>query len=113
MASVFDIAASGLQAASLRLEASAQNVANVNTPGYRPVGVRQQAVPGGGVQASLGPSADVQGEARLDRTLAGLSGTDLVREHVELTVAAVAFRASLAALRSADEQAAAVLEIKA
>lgn len=108
MDSVFGIAASGLRAATLRLDASAQNVANLNTPGYRPVGVSQQALASGGVAAEV----DVQGEARLDRTLAGLSGTDLVREHVEQTVAAVAFRASLAVLRSADEQAAAVMEIK-
>ena len=42
MSSAFAIASSGLQAAQLRLDSSAHNVANMNTPGFRRQAVEQQ-----------------------------------------------------------------------
>ena len=42
MASISSIGSSGLQAAQLRLDASANNVANMNTPGYRREVVAQE-----------------------------------------------------------------------
>jgi flagellar basal body rod protein FlgC len=46
-------AVSGMQAASLRMQSVASNVANQQTPNYQPTQVRQTAQPGGGVRASL------------------------------------------------------------
>jgi flagellar basal body rod protein FlgC len=42
-----------MQAASLRMQSVASNVANQQTPNYQPTQVRQTAQPGGGVRASL------------------------------------------------------------
>ena len=54
MASLSSIGSSGLQAAQLRLDASANNVANANTPGYRRLSVAQQAVAdSAGVRATV------------------------------------------------------------
>ena len=54
MPSISSIGSSGLQAAQLRLDASANNVANMNTPGYRRTVVAQQeAADSAGVQASI------------------------------------------------------------
>ena len=53
MSSLNAIASSGLSAARMRLDASAGNVANMNTPGYRAQRVVQQAAPEGGVDASV------------------------------------------------------------
>jgi len=63
------IALSGMSAAQIALQASAQNIANLNTQGFRRQQVQQTAVAGGGVSVALssttaaGPSieADVVG----------------------------------------------------
>jgi hypothetical protein len=63
------IALSGMSAAQIALQASAQNIANLNTQGFRREQVQQTAVAGGGVSVALssttaaGPSieADVVG----------------------------------------------------
>lgn len=49
-------AASGLQAASLWMQSAASNVANNNTPNYRPTAVANRTTPDGGVSAQLVPS---------------------------------------------------------
>jgi flagellar basal body rod protein FlgC len=55
-------AVSGMQAASLRMQSVASNVANQQTPNYRPTQVQQTAQPGGGVRASLvkAPPTDLE-----------------------------------------------------
>ncbi len=58
MSSLLSIASSGLQAAQLRLNGSAHNIANLNTPGFKRETVQQQAVPAsGGVQAHTARAA--------------------------------------------------------
>lgn len=52
MRSTSSIAASGMQAAQTRLNASASNIANVGTGGFRRQEVAQAAQPEGGVSAS-------------------------------------------------------------
>jgi flagellar basal body rod protein FlgC len=51
-----------MQAASLRMQSVASNVANQQTPNYRPTQVQQVAQPGGGVRASLvkAPPTDLE-----------------------------------------------------
>ena len=79
-------ALSGLAAAQTRLAASAHNVANLNTPGFRRDEVRAQADPNGGVRVS------VQQAQR--------PGADLVRDVVEQKAAAYAFKANLQVLKT-------------
>jgi flagellar basal-body rod protein FlgC len=111
MSSTSGISQSGLQVASQRLAVSANNVANVNTPGFVPSRVAVEEREGGGVSGQVVRGNDPQFEARLDRTLAGLSGTDLAQETVEQMAASAAFRANVATLRTADEALEALLRV--
>src|SRR5437762_14030162 len=54
MNSVSSIAVSGMNAAMLRMDVAANNVANSQTDGYRRQVVAQQAQPDGGVLADVG-----------------------------------------------------------
>lgn len=100
MASLSAIANSGLQAAQLRLDSAAHNVANMNTPNFRRQEVRQQSVePQGGVQASLQRS--------------GVEGTSLEQDVVEQMAATYAFKANIATLKTADQMMGSLLNVKA
>lgn len=101
MTTLAAIAQSGLQAARLRLDSSAHNVANLNTPGFRRQTVDQQAAPApGGVQARVAAPAAAPGVA-------------LEAEAVEQISATYAFQANLLVLRRADEMAGALLDVRA
>ena len=100
---VASIAASGLRAASTQLEASAHNVANVSTDGFRPVRTVTTAQREGGVSARIAPAED-PALAALGRVEGG-SGTDLAEETVQRMLAQRAFLANLAVLRTVDEMA--------
>lgn len=101
MASISSIGSSGLQAAQLRLDASANNVANMNTPGYRLEVVAQEEVAeSAGVRATVQREQDAKGVA-------------LEQEAVEQIAATYAFKASLLVLRTADEMAGALLDVRA
>ncbi len=112
MNSVFDIAQSGLQVSSLRLEVSANNVANTLTSGFVPSHVEATDVAAGGATGDVIKENDPQFEAQIDRNIAGLSGTDLTREVVGQSETANAFKANLATLRTADDMLASLMEIK-
>ena len=100
MSSALSIAQSGLQAAQLRLNGSAHNIANLNTPGFKRETVQQQAVPpSGGVQARTAQAAQ--------------PGVALEAEAVEQVAAAYAFKANVLVLRTADEMAGALLDVRA
>lgn len=100
MSSLLSIAQSGLQAAQLRMNSSAHNVANLNTADFRRQTVAQQAAPAaGGVQAQT-----IQ---------AGPPGVALEAEAVEQMAATYAFKASVLVLRTADEMAGALLDERA
>ncbi|MCB1978689.1 MAG: flagellar basal body protein [Burkholderiaceae bacterium] len=99
MSSLNSIATSGLAAAQLRLDASASNVANLNTPGYRARQVAQQATPGGGVAASV-QRADAE-------------GVSLEKEIVDQLAAKQAFLANLQTLRTGDAVLGALLDVRA
>jgi flagellar hook-associated protein FlgK len=88
MTALSSIASSGLQVAQLRLDASAHNVANMNTPGFKRQSVAQQAQPGGGVSAAVQTAPD--------------AGTGLEQDAVEQLSATYAFKASLQILKTAD-----------
>ncbi|MBP3979215.1 flagellar basal body rod protein [Acidovorax sp. JG5] len=101
MASLSSIGSSGLQAAQLRLDASAHNVANMNTPGYRRQAVAQQAE-----ADSAGVRATVQRQQEAD-------GVALEKEAVEQMSATYAFKANLQTIKTQDEMMGALLDVKA
>lgn len=100
MASLTSIASSGLQAAQLRLDASAHNVANMNTPGFRRHAVSQEAVPD-----SAGVRATVQRQPQ--------EGVALEQEAVEQMSATYAFKANLQAIKTQDEMMGSLLNVRA
>ena len=89
MSSALSIASSGMQAAQLRLGQSAHNVANLETPGFRRLGVEQQALPDG---------QGVQAQTRQARA----PGAALESDAVEQMAASYAFKANAVVLRTAS-----------
>lgn len=90
MTSIFSTAQTGLRAAQLRLDSSAHNVANMNTPDFHRHNVTQHAAPDqAGVRASV--------------QRADTPGTQLERDVVEQMAASYAFRINAVVLRTADE----------
>lgn len=89
-------ALSGLQAAQTQLQASANNVANAQTEGYRRDAVRQQAEPDGGVSARVEKLPE--------------PGADLAADLVEQKMASYTFQANLKVLKTADTLAGSVLD---
>ena len=99
MASISSIALSGMSAAQTQLQASANNVANLTTPGYRRQEVVQTPKVGGGVQAQT-----VQGEA---------VGSSLEADVVAQLQAKNSFLANLAVFKTSNRLAGALLDQKA
>ena len=89
MSSIGSIALSGLNAASLQVQASAHNIANLQTPGFRRQQVQQSAQPEGGVRTAL-TRADGAGDALAD---------DVVNQ----LEAAIVYRANLSVLKTNDK----------
>lgn len=101
MASISSIGSSGLQAAQLRLDASANNVANMNTPGYRrEVVAQEEAAESAGVRATVQREQDAQ-------------GVTLEQEAVEQMSAAYAFKANLQTIKTQDDMMGSLLDVKA
>jgi flagellar basal-body rod protein FlgC len=102
MSTIHGIAQSGVESASIRLNVSANNVANALTPGFEPSRVAVEAQPGGGVTTSV-LKEDPSAEVRADRALLAQSGTDLVTEIVAQAQAARLYQANMASLKTADD----------
>lgn len=96
MASITSIALSGMNAAQTQLQASAHNIANMNTADFRRQQVTQAAQAQGGVTASVG-TANVAGSALLTDVV-----TQLQAKH--------AFIANLAVFKTQDKLAGALLD---
>ena len=100
MSSISSIASSGLQAAQLRLDASAHNVANMNTPTFRRQSMALQAQPEqGGVRAS------VQHEPQ--------ESIALKQEAVEQISTTYTFKTNLQTLQTEDRMLGALLNTQA
>jgi flagellar basal-body rod protein FlgC len=124
--SAADIALSGLAAATLKLNASASNIANagdtsaVGASGYKPVQVVNSPTPGGGVTAQavtvkpsslivydpMSPVANAQGLVQAPQI-------DPIQEIGMLQTARTAFAYSLKALRVANQEQKALLDVTA
>ena len=111
MISALSTALSGMQAASLRMDATASNLANMDTvgsltpggkPAYQPVTVAQAALPGGGVSASLqkvSPATvtdyDPQSSSADPRGLVAAPNVDMIAEVTNMVSAKLGFSASM------------------
>ena len=98
MASISSIALSGMRAAQTSLDASAHNVANLNTPGFRRQEVVQTEEKEGGVSTTITQSR-VEGPAL---------ETDLVAQ----LQAKNAFLANLSVFKTSNQMAGALLDKK-
>jgi flagellar hook protein FlgE len=91
----FDASISGVRAASIRQAVSANDVANINTPGYRQVNAYQTDMTPQGTRIShLARTANPSSE---------LSGTDLVEEVKEQKISKNDFQANLRVIKVRDE----------
>ncbi len=114
------IALSGLKAASLRVQASASNIANLRssgaTPGgggqaaYQPLEIHETACASGGVEAALAASSrdallvyDPSAPFANAQGYVAMPDIDLVDEMLQLAAARYSFAANLEVLRTADE----------
>lgn len=129
MSPVSAIALSGMNAATLRLRASASNIANMRSSGavggangpapYRPLEVRDVPMASGGVMATLAPSSreavlsyDPQASfANADGFVAS-PNVDLVGDMIQLATARYSFSANLAVMGTSDNMTKAVLEMR-
>jgi flagellar hook-associated protein FlgK len=99
MSSLSSIALSGMNAAQTALEASASNVANAATPGYKRREVVNTPQSGGGVTATVRASDQ--------------EGTSLEADAVSQLQAKNAFLANLAVFKTGNKLAGALLDKKA
>ena len=92
------IAASGIRSAERGFAASAHNVANLNTPSFRPARAHQTSVKGGGSDARV-----VQ-ESRAQEV-------DLAREFVEQSRASLQFKGSLRSFATASKMQSRLIDV--
>jgi flagellar basal-body rod protein FlgC len=118
------IAQSGIAAATLKLNASASNIANADDTsalgdaGYQPLGVDDSALPTGGVQAkavTLKPGStviyDPTASAANARGLVQAPEIDPIAETSNLLAAGQAFAFSVKVLKAADDETQTLLDM--
>lgn len=98
-ASAMSVAQSGLQAAQTRLNASANNVANAVTPGFRRDEVQARPSAAGGVETEVQKAQQ--------------PGVSLEQEVVDQMSASFAYRANLQVLRTSDQMMGSLLDVRA
>ena len=99
MASITSISLSGMNAAQTQLNASAHNIANLNTEGFSRQEVALKEKPDGGVSASVGTASQ--------------PGASLETDVVSQLQAKNAFLANLAVFKTQDKIAGTLLSLKA
>ena len=127
MSSTFDIAVSGLQAATVRLSVAAENIVNARSSApvepegevpeevFRPQRVEQRSRAEGGVVAErrpVEPATITERDATSPTGFSAVPNVDFGREMVELRIAAQSFKASVEAIRAQMELDEALLDIK-
>ena len=114
---VMDVATSALGALSVSLQVSANNLANVNTNGFKQSDVRfetgpgdqgvriseirKDATPGSPVEAPVYPVVGRQYEQRMGWVES--SNTDVARQFTDMISASNAWKANVASIRTADD----------
>lgn len=130
--SVMTIAASGMAAASRRLEVAASNIANARTNGalpgpdtppdapqpYAPLRVDQVEIAGGGTRAQVSeagtepvPEYDPSAPYANENGMVAAPNVDITRELVEAAIAKYTFAANAAVMRTGAQMNKAVLDI--
>jgi flagellar hook protein FlgE len=99
MNSISSISLSGVQAARLRLDTAANNVANIDTPDFRRQQTLQQTLEGGGVQTSV--------------TQSDTTGSALETDIVEQMAASYTFKANLGVIQTEDRMMGSLIDLKA
>lgn len=113
----FNSSVSALQANSNLLALQANNIANVNTDGYKKLrGLTQEQTPDG-VSLTV-DQVDTPGAIRLDQTAEGTeqvetSNVDLNEEMPQMLVDQRSFEANLATIRTQDEMLGTLMDLKA
>ncbi len=92
------IAATALNAFSVRQSVTADNIANVNTPDFKASTSRSEEIKGGGVTASA---------------VKGSDPVDISKEAADLLVNSNLFKANVSTIKTADEMTRTLLDIKA
>lgn len=100
MGDIKSVAVSALDAGGIRLAVTANNVANMNTEGFRPSTVVQEENKTGGGRIS---AIKEQGSDEVD----------LSREAVELIITEAGFKANIKVLQADEEMIKSLLDIKA
>jgi flagellar basal-body rod protein FlgC len=130
--SIMSIAASGMAAASLRLQTAASNIANARTTGalpgpdtpddapqaYTPLRVDQVEISGGGTLGRVSPAAtervpeyDPSAPYANEEGMVAAPNVDLGQELIQAMVAKYSFAANAAVMRTAAQMNKAVLDI--
>jgi flagellar hook protein FlgE len=99
MSAISSIAASGVQAASTRIDVAAHNVANAQTPGFHRQKVHQRSQEMAGVVSSVGQAQEV--------------GPDLAADLVEQKSASYQYKANLKTIQTQDQMMGSLLDLKA
>jgi len=102
MINALQIGLSGMRAAVTQLDASAANIANMNTKGYVPVEAVQSSSANGGVQASIQPQAL---SPEMQAAIADIPGgaEDFVSDAVQMRMAETAYKASAKVIETANQ----------
>ncbi len=99
---------------SLNLQASANNLANVNTEGFEAQQVTQSTGPGGeGLRAHVSPTKAPAPVILRDGQLRAQSNTEVTREAVSQMTAAAAFKSNMGVIQVQDSLTEAVLDVVA
>jgi flagellar basal-body rod protein FlgC len=94
----------GVQLGSLRMAISANDVANVNTPGFKQSDL---------IQVERSPGTAVGAIQRTESPSPAFSGTDLAREFgAEMPVAQASYTANLKVVKVADEMIGSLLDLR-
>lgn len=110
-------ALSGLQAYTLRTQATANNIANLNTEGFKKDKVTLSAQSPQGVSATTGkvttPGDMVPAETDQGESMVELSNVDLAQEIPALITGKASFSANIKSLQTADQMMQSLLDVKA
>lgn len=105
-----------MQAATVQHDTSAQNIANVNTDGFKKLEARLNEGKDGGVVVSIGQSkeeASTPDYQVLGNKAAGRSNVDLATETLNSKSAKNMLEVNIKAAQTTDEMAQRVIDIKA
>lgn len=104
MLNAIGIALSGLQAASRKVEASASNIANMQTAGYEKLTTAQSDLNGQGVSSRHIPKNQAFTPSYApDSPFANMPDVDLAEEAVNMTLAEATYKANVAVIKTVND----------